>query len=394
MIFLRLQGLLAGLALCLPAWSQAEVKGDFTAASAPGWSLAGVAAPTAPSLDPAGAGWLRLTGNAPGALGSALYTGGTFNAAAGLTLSFSYAAWGGGEPGGDGIAVFLYDASRDMAGTSPGGGMGYCNGNGAWLGLALDEYGNFSHPADRCGNGPGPRPQSLVLRGPATAQNPYIGQAAVPGKIDRPAATRRPPAAHVTMHLRPKPSGPGYTATVEWRAEGSASWTRLLDRVDFPHAAPAALRVGVAASTGAAKNIHEVRHLSVRAHTPATVSQGFDPAVVSRGVATKLTLRLGSRDDEAARLIEQFTHKLPAGLQVANPAALGGTCPGMVTAAPGGSTITLAPGTLVRAGGCTVTVSVMPEATGVLTSIVPTGSIVTDAGANVAPAAAALTVRP
>src|SRR6478752_2124377 len=159
----------ACLALSCAAWGQFQVHGRFSG-SAPdaGWGLAGTAALTAPAADAEGAGWLRLTGNATGAQGNARHTGGSFSAANGITLAFSYASWGGGTPGADGITVYLYDATQTMAGALPGGGLGYCKGAGGYLALALDEYGNFSSPADNCsgGGGPGGAPQALVLRGP------------------------------------------------------------------------------------------------------------------------------------------------------------------------------------------------------------------------------------
>src|SRR5437016_3664994 len=168
------------------------VSGNFTRGTLdPGWTLAGSAALTVPSQDADGTGWLRLTPKAQGSLGTVLQSQGSFAARRGVTVSFSYAAWGGGAPAGDGISVFLFDPAKGMAGAQPGGGLGYCQGAGGWLGLALDEYGNFSHPQDRCGNGPGSKPQSLAVRGPLAQGNPYIAAAAVPGGIDRPASTAR-----------------------------------------------------------------------------------------------------------------------------------------------------------------------------------------------------------
>ena len=37
-----------------------------------------------------------------------------------------------------------------------GGGVGYWAGAGGYLGIALDEFGNFSNPAAICGRGCGP----------------------------------------------------------------------------------------------------------------------------------------------------------------------------------------------------------------------------------------------
>ena len=117
---LRLPSLILALSAVLPAWGQSQATARFlSAAPEPGWSLGGSAALTAPSVDADGAGWLRLTGNANNALGYALHTSGNYRADNGLTVTFSYVSWGGGSPGADGIAVFLYDASANMTGAIP-----------------------------------------------------------------------------------------------------------------------------------------------------------------------------------------------------------------------------------------------------------------------------------
>jgi hypothetical protein len=373
---------------------QAQVQARFAGpALDPGWRLAGGATMTAPAVDPAGNGWLRLTGNANSAFGAAFYTGAPFSAAKGVTVSFAYTSWGGGAPGADGISVFLHDGASNMAGALGGGALGYCRGQGGWLGLALDEYGNFSNPAIGCGGGPGRAPQSVVLRGPTPAGNPFQAGAAAPGGIDSPAAQTRPAAGQVALRLVPKPAGPGFNVTVDWRAGPTAAWTRLLDKVDFPHAAPDALRLGVAGSTGGAKNIHEVRDLSVLVHRPPTVTQSFDPPEVAAGRKSTWTLSLGSSDNTAATLVEPFTHRFGPGVRVAQPAAIGGTCPALVRAIPGSDSLTLEAGTMVRPAGCTVTVEVIVAGPGAFPSTVAAGALVTNNGQNLQPVTATVSAR-
>ena len=147
--------------LCAPAWAQFSTTGQFTGATLdPGWTVTGSSKLTKATGGSDSAvvtpGWLRLTENANNDQGTALYTGGSFSAITGLTISFNYVTWGGafGLPGGtqgaDGISVFLFDATQNMAGAILGGGLGYCKGAGAYLGIGLDEYGNFSNANDRC----------------------------------------------------------------------------------------------------------------------------------------------------------------------------------------------------------------------------------------------------
>src|SRR5580704_15666735 len=155
-----------------PVRAQFKVTQSFTDASAPGWTLTGNAFLTAPSLDPVGSGWLRLTAAATNQKGVALYTGGSFSGAQAVVMKFNYVSWGG--TGADGIGLFLYDSTQDMSGAQNGGGLGYCQGAGGYLGIGLDEYGNFS-TVNRCtSGGPGFSPDSLVIRGPDGTGNPYV----------------------------------------------------------------------------------------------------------------------------------------------------------------------------------------------------------------------------
>ncbi|WP_411877976.1 hypothetical protein [Polaromonas sp. YR568] len=397
----RLSRWLAGsacLALSCAAWGQFQVHGRFSGSTPDaGWGLAGTAALTAPAADAEGAGWLRLTGNATGAQGNARHTGGSFSAQNGVTLAFSYASWGGGVPGADGITVYLYDATQNMAGALPGGGLGYCKGAGGYLALALDEYGNFSSPADNCsgGGGPGAAPQALVLRGPVAAGNPFIAHAAMPGNVDQPAAAARPATRQVVMTLSPKAAGVGYTINVDVRDGPAGAFRRLLSNADFPYAAPAALSVGVAGSTGAAKNVHEVRDLMVtgNAANPPVVNQIFTPPVIAPGGTSTLELHFNSPGPRRAVLSAPFTQTLPAGLVVASPSSLGGDCLGTVNAAPGGNTVSIEAGMNVRNGGCAVSLKVRAAAAGTYTSTAPVGSLQTDLGRNTEAGTASLVVK-
>jgi hypothetical protein len=399
---LHLQRALAviGILALLPAMqadaqSALDPAGRFRAAKPDaGWSFGGTPALTAPGVDRDGDGWLRLTGAVNTASSIALNTGASFNLARGATISFSYAAWGGGTPGGDGISLFLYDATSNMAGSVPGGGLGYCKGAGGWLGLGLDEFGNFSNPKDGCGSGGGPgiAPQALALRGPAPTGNPFLAQAAVPGGIDRPQSAHRPAAGQVMLTILPRPAEAGYLASVDWRADGTGPWARLLDRVPVPYVAPAALRIGVAASTGGARNIHEVRDVGVRMHVPATAAQTFQPAQIGLGGRSTWVLRLGTTNNAAIVLAEPFEHRFPAGVTIADPPRPGGTCPGAVHAPPGSSTLILERGSSIRAGGCTITVDVTSNRVGVATSVVPAFSLITAAGTNLQPSTSTLAV--
>src|SRR5690606_10043230 len=78
--------------------------------------------------------------------------------------------WGGN--GADGISFFLYDpAASPFTIGGFGGSLGYAQSNGlpgvskAYIGLGLDEFGNFGNPTASRQGGPGQRQSSLTLRG-------------------------------------------------------------------------------------------------------------------------------------------------------------------------------------------------------------------------------------
>ncbi|MBF4386279.1 hypothetical protein, partial [Vibrio anguillarum] len=86
-----------------------------------------------------------------------------------VEVEFDYFAYGGN--GADGVAIVFSDASVTPQVGAFGGplGFGYKVNEqkpgfaGGWLGIGLDEYGNYS--IEGGGNGPGRRRQAVVLRG-------------------------------------------------------------------------------------------------------------------------------------------------------------------------------------------------------------------------------------
>jgi uncharacterized repeat protein (TIGR01451 family) len=382
------------------AWAQFQASGSFTSSSLdPGWTLFGsstltAAPPTA--IDSNGSGWLRLTNLTGGALGTALYTGGSFSGSTTINISFSYVSWGGN--GADGISVFLYDATQNMAGAQAGGGLGFCKGAGAYLGIALDEFGNFSNGADRCtgGAGPGRAPDTLSIRGPTTASNPFIANSAVPGGIDNPAVTVRPALNQAVISLVPKVGTVGYTVSASFRNGATAALTPLFTNVNFPYAAPAALSVGITGSTGGSNNIHEIQNLLITTSGVAqpTVGKSFNPPSITASGTSTLVINFNSTNSLATTLTGIFTDNLPAGLVVANPAQVGGNCPGTVGAVPGSGSVTYALGSAIPAIGCAISVRVTSNTPGTYTNVVPIGALQTRNGINGLGATATLVIAP
>lgn len=409
------------LCFCMSATAQFSTTGDFTRATLdPGWVTSGSAKltkATGGSDTAAMSGWMRLTENANDDQGTALYTGGSFSAITGLNISFNYVTWGGafglpaGTQGADGIAVFLFDATQNMGGAILGGGLGYCKGAGAYLGIGLDEYGNFSNGGDRCtqGGGPGAQVQRLVLRGPTSvpgsnpvAVNPFIANTAVTGLIDNAAVNpslvaNRPTFNQVNVQLTPS-SPIGYSVTVLFsNTPGVPPSATGITNVLFPYAAPTSLSVGIAASTGGAKNIHEINNLVISGTAPPQpfVNKSFNPGISTTGGTSSLQITLfaaNSLPRTSTTLVTLFTDNLPPGVTIASPSGLNTNCPNTVTANAGSSQVTYPVGAVIPANGCAIAVNVTSSTLGVVTNTIPAGALVTAQGSNAVPATATLSV--
>lgn len=386
-----------------PAAAQFKLNASFRNATEPGWTITGtdnagnndsgiltggygLIADGNNTNDAAGSGWLRLTTDQASQVGNALYTGGTFPSSQGVIVDFDYVSWGG--TGADGISFFLYDATQNMAGALTGAGLGYCNGAGGYLGVGLDEFGNFSGQApgvtggcsSLSGSPGGAGADMVVVRGPLSANNAFIARASAPGGIDVPAITVRPATDRARILLIPNGSG-GYRVTVGLGQNGGAL-ANVLSNLNFPYAAPAQLRMGFGGSTGGLNNIHEVRGVVTSTPADIAVAKTVSAPRLFRGQAVVYTVVVSNKDINPidagnqgpaidAANAPDIADALPA--QVAGAtwtctASAGSTCPaasgtgnlaigGGYTLAPGGTlTFTIA-GTVDAGATCGGTVS-------------------------------------
>jgi type IV pilus assembly protein PilY1 len=135
--------------------------------------------------DPVGKGALRLTNgdyragdNGNGQAGAVISTE-PFPTNQGVQVTFSTATYGGNGyqgTGADGMVFMLLDAARGVPAAlgAVGGSLGYScsNGNypydgisGGYVGVGIDEFGNFSNPGDTTADGPGFRSNAVGIRG-------------------------------------------------------------------------------------------------------------------------------------------------------------------------------------------------------------------------------------
>ncbi len=250
--------------------------------------------------DPTGAGYLRLTNNQAGQIGY-VYNTKDFPSEKGISVSFDY--YGHGGSGSDGINFFLYDAAANpfnIGGT--GGAMGYAqsySSNGlskGFIGLSIDEYGNFSSPGTGRQGGPGRSSGSVTLRGDGDGstlipsnyeylthiQTNNAGSmsavgAGSPFQLFGSANGRSSGAAgldslkagfrRIKMDLVPNGAGSGYVLNV-WIAEGNPSGAIIHHLIkDFQYLPtnqiPANFRFGFWASSGGASTTYEIRNLEI-----------------------------------------------------------------------------------------------------------------------------------
>ncbi len=215
-----------------------------------------------------------------------------------ILIDFEYKTWRdvGGEGGGDGFSVYLFDSSATFSLGGYGGSLGYAPDGtttpglaGGYLGIGFDEFGNFSNPTQGRVGGPGLRPNSVVLRGPTTTNpsttNRYLTGVTLNAAtspigygspvFSRPAETEFYRRVKISIVPIGTPINPKYTITVMWRTSPTGNDVTLLtyDTVD---PIPANLKLGFAASTGGSTNYHEIRNLVITTPGGVRVDKSVD----------------------------------------------------------------------------------------------------------------------
>ncbi|MDF1485596.1 IPTL-CTERM sorting domain-containing protein [Ramlibacter sp. H39-3-26] len=135
--------------------------------------------------------------------------------------------------------------------------------------------------------------------------------------------------------------------------------------------------------------------LLVNPGQPPSVSKSFAPASIVAGQKSTLTIALGNGNAGAATLTADLVDSLPAGVTVATPPAIAGTCPSVatnVTAVAGGTSVAYKSGATIPPGGCSIQVAVTSSTLGTVTNTIATGALQTDLGNNTVGTSANLTV--
>jgi len=196
-----------------------------------------------------------------------------------VEIEFDYYGYGGS--GADGIAVTFSDASIPPVPGSYGGALGYAQRSGGtpgftggWLGIGIDEYGNFANPNEGKIGGTAREIDSVALRGSGdgmTGYNYLTSTGTLSPGIDASGSTANP-GHRYRLSIDHTMGGREAYATVE-RDTGSG-FVEIIPRFDIFTAnlsqadVPTNLVVSLTGSTGGSTNIHEIGGLEVCAALP------------------------------------------------------------------------------------------------------------------------------
>lgn len=193
-----------------------------------------------------------------------------------VVVEFDYFAYGGS--GADGVAVTLSDGSVTPVAGGFGGSLGYAQRSGingfagGWLGVGLDEYGNFSNPTEGRVRGTGFRRDAVALRGSGNGLSgyPYLaGTTSLSPGVDVSGSTPGPGHRYRIVVDNRLGVVPGAMVSVERRTNPSGGFVTLVSPFNIfavnPGQAPvpANFRLSLTASTGGSTNIHELDNLQV-----------------------------------------------------------------------------------------------------------------------------------
>ncbi len=261
-----------------------------------------------------------------------------------FTIEFNHFAYDDSDDcSGDGVTLTLSDASVTPDTGGYGGSLGYAQRNnaqgfaGGWLGIGLDEYGNYSNPTEGREGGTGFTEDAVAIRGAqgADRDSGYKFIAGTPSLSANPIAD--------PDSTTPSP-GDKYRIIVDTRNDKTlisidrdindgSGYQRLVNQTDATQLAtsPERFIMTWTAGTGGCRNIHEVDNLIFRADDCGEFENleevdpnvffdawDIDSSVVSKEIETKkvqegfdLTI---APLDETATAVKNFSGTLCAQL--------------------------------------------------------------------------------
>ncbi|BDP44384.1 hypothetical protein DAETH_43530 (plasmid) [Deinococcus aetherius] len=132
---------------------------------------------------------------------------------------------------------------------------------------------------------------------------------------------------------------------------------------------------------------------------PPTIAKSFNSATVLVNQNSRVTLTFGNTNPTPFYMRSAVTDTLPTGVVVASTPNPSTTCTSStggaatVTATAGSGSVTLASGTSIPGGGCTLSFDVTANSTGSKVNTIAVGGVVSTAGTNAVVGTATLTVN-
>ncbi|AUH71510.1 Ig-like domain-containing protein [Legionella sainthelensi] len=288
----------------------------------------GAGTPDGLTPDQDGNGVLRLTTTDPTFQGSGIIESTPVPTSQGLSLEFQVFSYSDDiASGADGISFMIINAD---AGSPPsalgcvGAGLGYGRISHGYVGIGLDEYGNFSKEPV-CSSGTPNNPNNIGIRG-ATTSDPNTSNPYILGNNPTISMWQR-------ESLRTNVTALDYRITFTSAGVISVflNGTPYLAGVNVVPGAgtpPEMLYFGFAASTGTHYNIHEIRNfaISIPTDTSLDVSLEATPNPLIAGGSNQyytFTIR-NTGGSSSSGTIQLFDNGLPAGITLAGPLTLGG----------------------------------------------------------------------
>lgn len=210
-----------------------------------------------------------------------------------VQVELDYYAWANlTGNGADGIGIIFSDATVTPRTGGFGGSLGYAQRtgvagfSGGWLGIGLDEFGNFSNPTEGRVGGPGFRRQAVAIRGSESASYQYL--AGTSANLSPPLDVRR--ACQSCSFPGPGP-GHRYIITIDSRSNNAVfvrvdrvvnnnsqeliGWFNALSNPN-QGAIPDDFLLSLSGSTGGAVNHHEIDNFQVCALKSREVGELVD----------------------------------------------------------------------------------------------------------------------
>ena len=232
----------------------------------PSWNILASVGYTPTPVDVSGSTRFRLTDTGTGRAGGVSKD---FPIPSTGVIQFEFVGYAFGGTGADGIAFVLSDWDVSPVIGPTGGSLGYAavppsNGfAGGWLGIGIDEFGNYSNAGLGLNGGPGAVPDAVVIRGSGSGTTGYKyldGTSSLSPIIDSNTSGHR---YRITVDTSNE-----VNAYVTVERDTGGGYITLINAYDVlsdgdQAALPSQFRLSMVASTGGSTNNHDFSELVV-----------------------------------------------------------------------------------------------------------------------------------